>query len=251
MELTDIIRKEATHLTYKHTSLHWIIVKINYGCDSEADFFNEYADFFKDFANLSLSQDQYKALGSDSIRLKSNDGVVQLKLSSNFIQLRLSGKTYVNFSKSLKPFLEKIYSLLCNIKASISKVELRKINMWGYDSITQDSDKLLQSVFSDNLLKNFWKPLHEVEDGEDVNLTKTISDYRVEDFDGSLIATFGYIETKKENSMSRLILDTEYEIKGNFNCNELVSLMPMINDVLYNLYHSAVSKDVLQEMNKD
>lgn len=251
MNLTNIIRKETTHLTYKHTSLHWIIVKINYDCNSERNFFKEYGDFFKDFASLNLSNDQYKALGSDSIRLKSNDGGVQLKISSNFIQLRLSGDTYENFSRSLDPFLKKIYSLLDNIEAFVSKVGLRKINMWGYDSCSQDSEELLKSVFSSELLRHFWKPIHEEEDGEDVNLSKTISDYKVGDADGSLLATFGYIETKKENSMSRLVLDTECEIKGKFECDELPVLMPEINDVLYDLYHSAVSKDVLQEMNKD
>lgn len=250
MNLIDIISKNDRHVTYKRTALHWVIVQVNYASVSD-NHYGAYKDFLKSYANVDLTKDQYDGMMVDEVRLKSADNDMWLKLSTNFMQIRLSGRAYRNYSASLAPHVDKFQTLLDNINADIHRINLRKINMWGYKA---DNDKhngrdLMKSIFSDNML-NLWDPINETANNENASLTKLIASDPIDGNTGALIAKFGYIESDAPQSMSRIVLDSEYELlsKGDMNGDNLSPILSKINDRLYDLYHSVIRPVVINKM---
>ncbi len=249
MNIAENISRLQEHTTYTHTFLHWVIIQIRYSC-VKGDHYESYKRFFDKFHGLDFTQSKYEAMKTVPVRIKAGNGGSSLKLDDSFIQVRIHGPFYKNFEKSLMPFLNAISALMCDLKASVSKIELRKINLWGYHDDNNITQKLMKMVLSADL-NAAWSPIEkEVEEDEEIQLTRLFGEELLSGHTSTYVLAFGYIKPMNDpNKMSRIILDMQGEVESELQPSQIIPMFKELNGRIYDMFHWSISKqsiDILQ-----
>lgn len=225
--------------TYKVTFLQSVFLKMEY--DPRKETSSKFAHFFKDTFGIDIDVRQYNVKNTDAIRLRAANGSLRFKISNDTIEFIISGESYINFEKSLRPYIEKIANYLSDIQSSINNLSIEKINIWPLiNGNVDDPDDFINVIISSNL-----------RDTQENN-KKEISfiEYSDPQFQDSLLIRFGYIPftAQRKEQPSRIILDTLCKHDSVISPENLIPAAIRLNDILYSAYHWSVTENVIKSM---
>lgn len=251
MDAATEIKTIETHKTFRHTFLNWVIVKINY-LSIKSDNYDAYKRFFETFPGLEFSREAYQNIKAVPIKFKTEDGNVMMTVDDDFIQLRINGQEYANFANSVVPYLKKIADLIEDIAADVPKIELRKVNLWGYRSQGDHEDgmKIMKLALSEDLIES-WEPKEQEQNGEFVKLTRLYKSGQLENsLDFSTALTFGYIQPLDTDKFARVILDISSEATD-VKADSMLVAFDSLNNHMFEVFVSAVSETSINVMENE
>ena len=231
------------HKIYDVTFLERVIVKINFNAEVD-DKYEVLKQFFQDNFNLELDSEKFELFKIKFLRISGNNGVISLKFSKSFIQIRLERDFYRSFEESMIPYLNAIYSLMAKINGSIEKISIKKVNLWPVDmSENADYYDVLKKIFNSNLTDNL--PEEKPEEFALSIPNKTGEDKH------SLVITFGFVRNSVDDQLPTAILDIEgiCEYIDKLDSKNIESTFKEINQDIFNVYHWAVTDQVINVMN--
>lgn len=233
------------HKVYSNTFLHRVILKINYQADLDVKY-DHFKTFFRKVYNLELDEEKYNLLKYSSLRLSGEDDAIILKFSKGFIQLKIEKQAYESFHESLVPFIKDIHILLKMIDAHLTRISIQKINMWAWEANNADEPLIAMKQILNPVLTDNWPSDGE---GKSTSISTTMTPTETPEL--KVVLAFGYVGKENENSYSRIVLDTEglCEDMLKLENTDMVDLAEQINDNLFDVYHWAVKKEIIDKMN--
>lgn len=228
------------HKTYKVTFLQSVILKMEYDYSNES--FEKFAQFFNEVFKLQLIEQQFNVKNTDAIRLRSDNHAYRVKFSKNTIEFIINGDSYVNYEKSLLPFINKVSKYLEQIKGNILNISIEKIDIWPLAKGKIDSpEDFINTIISENL-----RNAPDLVSGDEAFV-----EYTDKDSGDSLLIRFGFIPFVEEQNdqPARIVLDTLCNHDNDSIAPSVLSgITKRLNDILYDAYHWSVTEDVIDIM---
>ena len=247
------------HRVYKNTFLQNTIVEVTYDKVSPKQLTGDFEDnknlFFKRFFNIDQSQRDFI---KDGISLATADKSQSLTFTDCNCKAIVNRSVYNTFVESILQHVFEISKFLQDVVRlrEVSSIAVRKINMFPviYDesrdlSIRTERQKVLANVFTSNFIS-----LHHEENVLPVK--GAVAPFGVRKIKGpdGVVYTLktGIIPPQDENKdVLFVVLDSEAELGMNTNTQDIESKALKLNDYLFDLYHWAVSKEIIDRMQQE
>ena len=251
--MADYPFKHIEHVNYKNTFLQNVMVGISFK-DKSDSFFDEtfrknLCAYLKNMFNVENSGEQID-FRTKGFTKKNEVNDVAMSFQNGLLEAKIGCKSYSGFVSAFSSVFVQFKLFLKNVLdvESVEKLYERKVNIWQFES--KDPlryEDVAPNVFSPEL------------NGQDTNLT---IDPNVEDvIQKKIFWNFSRSEQQyrtilrtaflnKKEGFYHLILDSEVmEKKEQILVDGLDEDFVSINDVLFDVYHWAVSPKVIELMN--
>lgn len=240
--MLDIHIPDIKHRIYKKTFLHSVTVKINHSEVKDWELYTAaLKNLFKTKYNVEIEEGKFGLLKFKSINVKSAKSKFNIKINSDFIQIKIDGTAYESFSKSLMIHCSNFISLLADSDIKIQKISVEKLNVWPVKlNNPSDLSAPLNEIFS----KSVNSLLPDDFSQNNLKVTTEISFNGSQNSDLYLVSS-GWLIDEEDSKNCFLILDTEAI------CNSPVepeNKLNYMNQVLFNLYHWSVSDKIIKLM---
>lgn len=234
----------SEHRVYPRTFLHNVEARFHYKSDDQ-EFTVKFIDFMQNTFGITIEKQWVDALGMIPLRIHTENSKQKCKITDDFVEISLSGSGYTSFMMSLYPMLTAFDNFFNSVGANLSKVSLKKINTLPIPG-TMSYQEAFSLMFSQEFLI--------IERGEPIkadsdDLRWLVSLEETERYLGlKMLVEFHKVKEKDLNYIS-LQSQASYavEVKG----AELSGAMLQLNSVLYDAFHWAINKNLIEEMRKE
>lgn len=242
----DLFVENKEHRVYERTYLLLVKLRLNFSVDYDAEgVFEAFRDFFRKVFDLPFDTEKFKLMRYSSLSLSNKKKGFSVKFRNGYVRVEFEGYAYRSFEDSIVPFLANLVGLISNANGKICRASIQKVNAWDFNAANSDVEANMHRVLGDELTKN-WGDIGFSE--EQRGLTTTMSAKEPEYL--NVVLSFGYVRPGQEGIDNRIVLDTEGI------CDSHEELLPhriddtlrAVNNALYNIYHWAVTPDVIESM---
>lgn len=233
----------SEHKVFKKTFLEEVSVKIKHEKFSGDADFELLKGLFVDNFRIDFTDQHYSTLLFKSLRFHTKDRILSIKMSSDFIHIKMDGEFYYSFADSLRELVFLFVDLLDKSNKSISEISIEKLNFFPSELKNSKAyTQLIEDVFSENLKSH-------------ISRDYSRSDFRKDlliDTQGPLQATlsFGWLFDKEDDKKILLILESEtsHSQLQDFDKEQIKNIILQLNQYLFDLYNWSISDHIIKMM---